>query len=596
MSDQPAIRLSAVGKRYTLYPSPLDGACDALGLAWLLPKRRKLWRQFWALRNISLTLPRGARIGIIGRNGAGKSTLLKLITRNIDPTEGTVEVHGEVQALLQAGTGMHPEFTGRENIEAALTYQGLTGADVEAAVADILEFTELGPFLGQPFKTYSTGMQARLAFAAATAVRPDILIVDELLGVGDGYFLSKSTERMRRLIEGGASVLLVSHAMEQIVRFCQQAIWVDRGQIVRQGDALEVVKEYERYLRLLDERRLRAENARKRGNVAADAEAGDEARYTDALEVRFRVPAGARLRVGQVELLENDRAQDRLHVGGPQDVNPGAGAALQPDTLAAWSEPQIRGGQMFREVAGERTAAVAFSLYLFDPSVAYAFDIDYQLDGPAVVAEVCHNDAALQAIELSPAADWQRARIACPAKTTATPRTTTSAGDGPLKLVHWPGLGGLLIEGIRLLDEDGADQSLFEYGRPMTVAVRFRAAHAGTFPCQPALTVYRRSDGVNVTQFVGPSEVLILAAGEEARAVLRLGPLQLGNDTYVIASSLFRKLDPQQIEPAERYDTIDRSVQFKVYGREPFRRGVFQHPGEWSVERAPEAGGLTKST
>jgi lipopolysaccharide transport system ATP-binding protein len=594
MSDQPAICLKAVGKRYTLYPSPLDGACDALGLAWLMPKRRRRWRQFWALRNISLTLPRGARIGIIGRNGAGKSTLLKLITQNIDPTEGTVEVHGEVQALLQAGTGMHPEFTGRENIEAALTYQGLTGADVDAAVADILEFTELGPFLDQPFKTYSTGMQARLAFATATVVRPDILIVDELLGVGDGYFLSKSTERMRRLIEGGASVLLVSHAMEQIVRFCQQAIWVDRGQIVRQGDALEVVKEYERYLRLLDERRLRAENARKQGD-AAQAEAGDEARYTDALELRFQVAAGARLHVGQVELLENDRAQDRLHVGGPQDAAPGAGAALKPETLTAWSDPQIRDDHMFRELGGGRTAAVAFSLYLFDPTVSYALDVEYRLDGPAAVAEVYHGDALLQTIELAPAADWQTVRVTCPAKAAPGVQATSPTDEGPLKLVHWPGLGGLLIEGIRLLDEDGVDQSVFEYGRPMTVEVRFRAAHAGTFPCQPALTFYRRSDGVNVTQFVGRSEVLTLAAGEEARAKLRLGPLQLGNDTYVIASSLFRKLDPQQIESAERYDTIDRSVQFKVFGREPFRRGVFQHPGEWSVERMPAAGGLTKS-
>src|SRR5262249_37487492 len=158
--------------------------------------------------------------------------LLKLITGNVDPTEGVIAVHGSVQALLQAGTGMHPEFTGYENIEAALTYQGLSKAEIRDAVTDIADFTKLGRFLDQPFKTYSTGMQARLAFAAATVVRPDILIVDELLGVGDGYFLSKSTERMRKLIDSGASVLLVSHAMDQIVRFCDQAIWIDRGQIV----------------------------------------------------------------------------------------------------------------------------------------------------------------------------------------------------------------------------------------------------------------------------------------------------------------------------------------------------------------------------
>src|SRR5262245_33479982 len=294
MSEEPAIRLTAVGKRYTLYPSPAEGACDALGLSWLLPGRRKRWRHFWALRNITLTLPRGARVGIIGRNGAGKSTLLKLITRNVDPTEGEVEVIGEVQALLQAGTGMHPEFTGRQNIEAALTYQGLSGPEVREAIADIIDFTELGQFLDQPFKNYSTGMQARLAFAAATVVKPDILIVDELLGVGDGYFLSKSTERMRKLIESGASVLLVSHSMEQIVRFCGQAIWMDRGQIVRQGDALEVVKEYERYLRLLEERRLKADNARRKAGPVGGAELEGEAQYTDALVVRYQAPAGAR--------------------------------------------------------------------------------------------------------------------------------------------------------------------------------------------------------------------------------------------------------------------------------------------------------------
>jgi lipopolysaccharide transport system ATP-binding protein len=146
MSEQPAIQLKGVGKRYTLYPSPLARACDAFGLAKLVPGWSKRFRQFWALRNINLTLPRGARIGIIGRNGAGKSTLLKLITGNIDPTEGQVEVNGEVQALLQSGTSLHSEFTGYENIEAATTYQGMTAAAIKDAVADIEVFTELRPF------------------------------------------------------------------------------------------------------------------------------------------------------------------------------------------------------------------------------------------------------------------------------------------------------------------------------------------------------------------------------------------------------------------------------------------------------------------
>ena len=140
-------------------------------------------------------------------------------------------------------------------------------------------------------------MQARLAFATATVAKPDILIIDEVLGVGDGYFLSKSTDRIQKLIHSGASVLLVSHAMEHILRFCEQAVWVDRGQIVRQGPTLEVVREYERYLRLLGERRLKAANARRQARTGETSGIDDDGQYTDALTVRLRAPANGKLKV-----------------------------------------------------------------------------------------------------------------------------------------------------------------------------------------------------------------------------------------------------------------------------------------------------------
>lgn len=587
MSERPAISLKGIGKRYTLYSSPLAGACDALGLGWLLPRRHQPSRHFWALRNIDLTLPRGARIGIIGRNGAGKSTLLKLITRNVDPTEGEIEVNGEVQALLQAGTGMHPEFTGNQNIEAALTYQGLTGAEIRNAVADIEEFTELGPFLGQPFKTYSTGMQARLAFATATVVKPDILIVDEVLGVGDGYFLSKSTERMRTLIDSGASVLLVSHGMDQIVRFCDHAVWMDRGQIVRQGDALEVVKEYERYLRLLDERRLKAKNLQRQAGAGGAVEPDGDAQFTDALTVRFRVPETARLRVGEVALLENDRQQDRLHVGGPQDSTSGNSAMLRVETVDAWSAPQANAGRLYRELDGfhkDGHGEIVFSLYVYDASVTYAFEIEYCLEGTSATVEVCRGGDVLQSAQLAPTADWQRSRVACEGQDrpgeNGTPEPT-------LKMQHWPGLGGLVIGKMRLLDGTGHETVLFAFGSPMTLEIQFRADEGGTFPFQPALTIYRRADGVCISQHIGLREELTMAADEIATACLRLGPLQLSNDTYVFSIGLFRQFDGSSTP--ERYDLVDRSVEFKVYGRESHRRGVFQHPGEWTVERSVPA-------
>lgn len=591
MSERPAISLKGVGKRYTLYPSPFAGACDALGLSRFIPGMRASFRQFWALRNVNLTLPRGSRIGIVGRNGAGKSTLLKLITGNVDPTEGEIEVDGEVQALLQAGTSMHPEFTGYENIEAALTYQGLSASEIQDAIADIEDFTELGPFLNQPFKTYSTGMQARLAFATATVVKPDILIVDELLGVGDGYFLSKSTERMEKLIHSGATVLLVSHSMEQILRFSEQAVWIDRGQVVRQGDTLEVIKEYERYLLLLDERRLRANNARARLNVETPGKRMEsENQFTDGLTVRFRVSHGARLRVGAIALSENDRPQDRLHVGGPQDASPGNSTHVSLDDNSAWSAPISQDGRMFRELHDPNRSLsgdVVFWLYLFDTAVTYAFEINYCLQGADGIVEMCRGDTIMQSMPLPATDDWSRMTIACQTREAPAAGANASGQHGStLKAVHWPGLGGLRIESVRILDEHGKPGVHFLFGKPITFEVQIVAEHDGTFPLLPALSIYRRSDGVNVTQCIGPSSTHTVAQGDTILASLRLDPVQMCNDTYVVAVVLLRTADPFEIKAPERYDLLDRSVEFKVHGREPYRRGVFQHPGDWTIEKA----------
>src|SRR5215210_2776049 len=160
--SEPAVRLEGVGKMYRVFSSRSANLVDALGLSRLVPGDRVRYQELWALRGIDFALEPGARLGIIGRNGAGKTTLLKLITGAVAPTEGTSETNGNVQALLEASAGLHPEFTGWENIRAALTYQGLNQRQIRAAEEDIAEFTELGAFLDQPFRTYSLGMQARL--------------------------------------------------------------------------------------------------------------------------------------------------------------------------------------------------------------------------------------------------------------------------------------------------------------------------------------------------------------------------------------------------------------------------------------------------
>lgn len=247
-----SVHLEEVTKVYRLYGNPREQVIDILGLnRFLSRRRRQTFQEFHALKDVDLTVRRGERLGIVGRNGAGKTTLLKLITGNFVPTSGRVEVNGSVQALMQMGLGLHPEFSGYENIRSSLLYNGLAGAEFEEALQDVSDFVELEEFLHQPMKTYSLGMSARVQFAAATAIRPDVLIIDEVMGAGDAYFAGKSAHRMEKLTSSGCTLLLVSHSTSQVLQFCEQAIWMEKGEIKMRGEAIEIVKAYEEFIERL---------------------------------------------------------------------------------------------------------------------------------------------------------------------------------------------------------------------------------------------------------------------------------------------------------------------------------------------------------
>ncbi len=247
MRDPVVISLSGVSKVYRLYGNLTERVLDVLGLSKLAFWDHQEGTYYQALQNLSLEVKRGERIGVVGRNGAGKTTLLKLLTGNFAPTSGVVQVNGKVQALMILGLGFYPEFSGHENIRSSLPYNGLSRRELEDAIEDVVEFVELGEFLHQPMKTYSTGMQARLMFAAATAIKPDIMIVDEVLGAGDAYFSAKSAHRMQKLALSGCTLLLVSHSTPQILQFCNRVIWLEKGEIVLDGHPLRVVKAYEEF-------------------------------------------------------------------------------------------------------------------------------------------------------------------------------------------------------------------------------------------------------------------------------------------------------------------------------------------------------------
>jgi ABC-type polysaccharide/polyol phosphate transport system ATPase subunit len=251
-----AIRARRLSKSYTLYDAPKYRLLDMLGLSGRAAAGR---REHRALSDISFEIARGEKVAIIGRNGAGKSTLLKLVTKVIVPTAGELDIRGETQALLSIGTGFHPEFTGRQNAAAYLTSLGFSGAELERMVGEAIAFAELDDFADQPIKTYSTGMGMRLMFAAATMIRPDLLVIDEVLGVGDAYFQQKSFQHIRDICSSKqTTLLLVTHDIYNAAQLCDRMMWIDRGRLLIDADPATVMRAYEDSIREQEERRLRA--------------------------------------------------------------------------------------------------------------------------------------------------------------------------------------------------------------------------------------------------------------------------------------------------------------------------------------------------
>ena len=200
--------------------------------------------EHWVLRHISFSLGPGEAIGIVGQNGAGKSTLLKLITGTVQPSEGSVQVAGRIAAILELGLGFNPEFTGRENAYHAAGLMGASAEEIKEAMPEIESFAEIGSYFDEPVRTYSSGMQARLAFSVATAFRPDILIVDEVLAVGDAYFIHKCTNRIKAFRESGTSLIVVAHDRAAIQSLCDRVLLLDQGQLLVEGDPAEVLDYY----------------------------------------------------------------------------------------------------------------------------------------------------------------------------------------------------------------------------------------------------------------------------------------------------------------------------------------------------------------
>jgi lipopolysaccharide transport system ATP-binding protein len=259
-----AVEARGVSKTYRLYGKPADRLKE-------LVLRTPRHRDFRALSEVSFELPAGRALGLVGENGAGKSTLLKIVAGTTSPTTGTVVRRGVVASILELGMGFHPEFTGRENARMNAALLGLTGGEIRRRLPEIRDFAELSDFFDRPVRTYSSGMALRLAFAVATHADADVLIVDEALAVGDGYFQKKSIDRITDFQKRGGTLLFCSHALYYIALLCDEAIWLKNGVVAAQGPSAEVVRRYETFLQ---------EKERRLGEVAtplAAAAGGPEA-------------------------------------------------------------------------------------------------------------------------------------------------------------------------------------------------------------------------------------------------------------------------------------------------------------------------------
>lgn len=237
------IEAEQIGKCYRVFQRPIDRLLNAL---W--PRAASVGKDFWALRDVSFRLARGQAMGIVGLNGAGKSTLLQLVAGTLAPSEGRMQVHGRVAALLELGSGFNPEFTGRENIYLNAVTLGLSEQEIAQRMDAIIDFSGIGHHIDQPVKTYSSGMYVRLAFSIATSVDPDILIVDEALSVGDGAFARKSFDRIMEIRQRGATILFCSHALYHVEIFCDTAMWLHEGRVREQGEVSRVLAKYQEFL------------------------------------------------------------------------------------------------------------------------------------------------------------------------------------------------------------------------------------------------------------------------------------------------------------------------------------------------------------
>ncbi|TQR18161.1 ABC transporter ATP-binding protein [Psychrobacillus soli] len=297
-----AVKVESISKCYYMYQKPEDRLKQMFLSRF--PIEKSFVKEFWALRDVSFEIKKGETLGIIGRNGSGKSTLLQLIANTLSPTSGSVRVNGRVSALLELGSGFNPEFTGRENVYLSGSIYGISKSEMDMKIGEILDFADIGEFIDQPVKTFSSGMFARLAFSVAINVDPDILIVDEILAVGDSAFQAKCNRAFHKLSDEGCTVLLVTQDPYMVRNFCSKALYLKKGNVISYGNPTAVTDKYLREI----------EQAQSRDMAVEDGLISKE--QAQEMDLNSDLVEGPIFRIEDVKILDaNYQPVDKFYTG-----------------------------------------------------------------------------------------------------------------------------------------------------------------------------------------------------------------------------------------------------------------------------------------
>ncbi len=581
-----AIVVRDLTKIYRLYTRPHYRFLDLFGL---LRANKGRWTEHRALDSIDLTIARGEKVALIGRNGAGKSTFLKIVSGVVAPTSGEIKVAGVARALLSIGAGFHPEFTGRENASSYLAHMGIGTAAAAPLLDEIVEFAEIEEYIDQPLKTYSSGMAARLMFATSTVIAPDLLVLDEVLSVGDAYFVHKSFERIRTLCSHRDTTLLfVSHDVYSAGAICERMIWLDRGRMIMDGRSPEVMKAYENSIREQEERRLRLKKLKN----LADHHQGAmvEPRHV-LVEIATAggVPLPAPVHFGRIALHADGAAIGSLPLGaGAFDGTEGhlvaeAGCWGEPETVAGrLARPMLHYGSPFHKVAGfvDVTGAP------LGGDAEIVLEIDAHASAPCqLVARAFLGETPLAAPLVLAGERWEHHTLSLG----TAAGTGSGAASARVDATGRFGTGRIWITDLAIRNRAGAPTYILSHGEPVDILLAYEVRDP-SLDEKPQMLVAFHRDGVTDVCRVMTRDLAIRGAAGSGQIRLHLPRLFLGPGTFtltvMVAREGYYESDASNtfftINPAV-YCCLARVLEFEVTdaGVAAGQTGVMAE-GEWS--------------